>query len=80
MRLENRSRRQKKKGPRQSTEWTQAEGEQEGGEGGLVNCTTATGLKQGEILPSCHSLYFFISYHSYDSAIFINDNPFHCSI
>ena len=37
MRLENRSRRQKKKGPRQSTEWTQAEGEQEGGEGGLVN-------------------------------------------
>ena len=37
MRLENRSRRQKRKGPRQSTEWTQAEGEQEGGEGGLVN-------------------------------------------
>ena len=28
---------QKRKGPRQSTEWTQAEGEQEGGEGGLVN-------------------------------------------
>ena len=36
-RLENRSRRQKKKGPRQSTEWTLAEEEQEGGEGGLVN-------------------------------------------
>ena len=50
MRLENRSRRQKKKGRRPSTEWTLAEGEREGGEGGLVYCSIATGLNQGEIL------------------------------
>ena len=37
MRLENRGRRLKKKGRRPSTEWTLAEGEREGGEGGLVN-------------------------------------------
>ena len=80
MRLENRSRRQKKKGPRQSTEWTQAEGEQEGGEGGLVNTAA---LPQASTRGKYYlhvTAYIFISYHSYDSAIFINDNPFHCSI
>lgn len=57
MRLENRSRRQKKKGRRPSTEWTLAEGEREGGEGGLVNTAALPLAEPGGNIRYLHVLH-----------------------